>query len=434
MKKLTLIALLLLAFVLAACGGQVQEAVEEAAPTVAAAVEEAAEEVAEEPAEEPAEEVAAEGCTDAIGCVEVAAGDPILLASALVISGPNSSLGQDSQNGVEIALSDRGQLFGRDVILQPEDDGCNAEGGQTAGTKIVANPQIVGVIATSCSGAGVPMSQIISDAGYVMISPSNTAPSLTDPDQAFKPGYLRTAHNDLVQGAAMAEYAYSVLGLTTAAAIHDGDPYTEGLASAFSDAFTALGGEVVAFEAEAADSTNVEPILTTIAASSPQFLYYPVFIPLGSLITNAAHNIPGLEDVVLAAADGVQSPDFLANVVDTGEGMLVSGPDLAFANTFYQDTFLPKYMEMFGTEPTAPFHAHAYDATNMLLNAIEAVAVENADGSLSIGRQALRDALYATSGYEGITGTLTCTEFGDCADARISVSEIQGGEFVRLWP
>ena len=45
----------------------------------------------------------------------------------------------------------------------------------------------------SCSGAGVPIAQIVSDAGYVMISPSNTAPSLTDPDQAWKPGYLRTA-------------------------------------------------------------------------------------------------------------------------------------------------------------------------------------------------------------------------------------------------
>ena len=51
------------------------------------------------------------------------------------------------------------------------------------------------------------------------------------------------------------------------------------------------------------------------------------------------------------------------------------------------------YMEMFGTEPTAPFHAHACDATMMLLNAIETVAQQDADGNLLIGRQALRDAL-----------------------------------------
>ena len=431
MKRLSLLVVLLLlgALALVACqpAGGTNAPVEEA-PAEEAPAEEA-------PAEEaPAEEAASMECTDAIGCIEIAAGDPIQIASALVISGPNADLGLDSQRGVEIALKMRGEVLGHTVELIAEDDGCNAEGGQTAGTKIVANPQIVGAIATSCSGAGVPMAQIVSDAGYVMISPSNTAPSLTDPAQAFKPGYLRTAHNDVVQGGAMADYAYDVLGVTKAAAVHDGDPYTEGLAKAFSDAFVAKGGEMVAFEAEAADATNVEPLLTTIAASGPEFLYYPVFIPLGSLITNTAKNISGLEEVYLAAADGVQSPSFLENTVDTSEGMFVSGPDLAFSNTFYQDEFLPMYLADYGTEPTAPFHAHAYDATTMLLDAIESVAQADADGNLIIGRQALRDALYATSGMEGITGTITCNEFGDCADPKISVSEVQGGEFVRVWP
>lgn len=432
MKRLSLLLVLLLlaALALVACqpaGGTTAPA-EESAPAEEAA-----------PAEEeaaPAEEEAAAAfeCTDAIGCVEVAAGDPIQIASALVISGANADLGLDSQRGVEIALKMRPEVLGHKVELIAEDDGCSAEGGQTAGTKIVANPQIVGAIGTSCSGAGVPFAQILSDAGYSTVSPSNTSPALTDPNQAFKIGYLRTAHNDLIQGAAMADYAYDVRGFTKAAAIHDGDPYTEGLAKAFADAFTAKGGEMVAFEAEAADATNVEPLLTTIAAAKPEFLYFPVFIPLGSLIVNTAKTIPGLESVQLAAADGVQSPSFLENVVGTGEGMVVSGPDLAFSNTFYQDEFLPMYEADYGTAPTAPFHAHSFDATNMLLNAIEKVAQQDADGNLLIGRQALRDALYATSGMEGITGTLTCSEFGDCADPKIAVSEIQSGEFVRIWP
>ena len=373
-------------------------------------------------------------CTDPLGCVEVAPDDPILLASSLVISGPNISLGEDSQRGVELAMDFREEVLGHPLELQPEDDGCNAEGGQTSATKIVSNPQIVAMIGTSCSGAGVPASEIISDAGYVMVSPSNTSPALTDPERSFHVGYLRTAHNDEVQGPAMAEFAVNELGITKAAAIHDGDPYTEGLASNFASAFEELGGEIVAFEAESVDATNVEPLLTTIAAAEPEFIYYPVFIPLGSLITNTARDISGLEGVLLAAADGVLSPDFLANTEGTSEGMYLSGPDLAFENSFYQDEFLPAYEEKYGLEPTAPFHAHSYDATMLILDAIEEVAQQASDGTLLIGRQALRDALYATSGYDGVTGTLTCNEFGDCADARISVSEVQGGEFARIWP
>jgi branched-chain amino acid transport system substrate-binding protein len=290
------------------------------------------------------------------------------------------------------------------------------------------------MVGTSCSGAGVPAAKIIADAGYSMVSPSNTAPALTDPAQAGQPGYFRTAHNDEVQGRAMAEFAINELGVTKAAAIHDGDPYTEGLATTFASSFEELGGEIVAFEAEAADATNVEPLLTTVTAAGPEFIYYPVFIPLGSLLTNTAKTIPGLENVILAGADGIQSPDFLNNTAGTSEGMYVSGPDLNFAGSFYTEEFLPAYIAKYGTEPTAPFHAHAFDATNMIYDAIEEVAQQGSDGTLLIGRQALRDALAATEGMEGVTGTITCDENGDCADPKIAVSQVQNGEFSAIWP
>jgi branched-chain amino acid transport system substrate-binding protein len=434
MKRLSLIALLslLMSLALIACtatpaedtgGGSEEVMATEAAPAEEAPAEEA-------PAEEPMEEVA---CTDAIGCVEIASGDPILLASALSISGDTADLGTDSQRGVEIAIAERGELFGRPIELAAEDDGCNAEGGQTSATKIVANPQVVGVIGTTCSGAGVPAAKIISDAGYVMISPSNTSPALTDPAQAFAAGYLRTAHNDLVQGQAVAEFAYNELGVRKAAAIHDGDPYTEGLARAFSDAFTALGGEIVAFEAESKEATNVEPLLTSIAAAGPEFLFYPVFMPLGGLLTNTARIVPGLENTILAAADGLQSQTLLDAAGDAAEGMYMSGPNLEFTNTAYTETFVPAYVAAFGEEPINLFHAHAYDAANLILDAIEAVGQETADGTLLVGRQALRDHLYATSGYQGLTGTLTCNETGDCADANIAIQKVEGGDFNQVW-
>ena len=429
MIRWSLLAVLMLLLSLAnvACGGgtATNTGGEEAAPTEEAAP-------AEEEAAAPAEGGELE-CTDAIGCVEVAPGDPILIASALSISGDTADLGTDSQRGAEIAINERGELLGHSIELQPEDDGCNAEGGQTAATKIVANPQVVGVIGTTCSGAGVPAAGIISDAGYVMISPSNTSPALPDPNQSFKPGYLRTAHNDLVQGAAVADFAYNELGLRKAAAIHDGDPYTEGLAKAFSDSFTALGGEMVAFEAESKEATNVEPLLTSIAAAGPEFLFYPVFMPLGGLLTNTAKTIPGLENTVLAAADGLQTQTLLDAAGDNAEGMYASGPNLEFTNTRYQDEFIPAYTEAFGEEPINVFHAHAYDAANLLMDAIAQVAQQGADGTLLIGRQALRDALYATSGYQGLTGTLTCNEYGDCADANIGIKKVETGEFVQIW-
>jgi branched-chain amino acid transport system substrate-binding protein len=372
-------------------------------------------------------------CEDPLGCVTYAPDEPIRLASSLVISGPNTELGVDSQHGVEIAIDMRGEVAGHSVELQPEDDLCSAEGGQTSAQKIVSDPSIIAMIGTSCSGAGVPAAKIISDAGYTMVSPSNTSPALTDPG-THQPGYLRTAHNDKVQGRAMAEFALQELEVPSAAAIHDGDPYTEGLAYVFAESFEAMGGEIVAFEAAGKGDTDMRPLLKTVSeAGPPAFIYYPIFIAEGAAITTQAGEVTGLENTILAGADGMTSPSFLEAAGESAEGMYLSGPDLSFSGDLYQQ-FLAKYQEDFGTEPTAPFHAHSFDAANMIFDAIEAVAVVDNDGTIHVGRQALRDALFATRNFQGITGSLSCSEFGDCADPKIAVNQVQNGEFVKIWP
>jgi branched-chain amino acid transport system substrate-binding protein len=373
-------------------------------------------------------------CTDAIGCVTYGPDEPIRIASALVISGANADLGLDSQYGIEIAIDFRGQVDGHDVELQAEDDGCNAEGGQAAGQKIVADPSIIGVIGTSCSGAGVPMSKVISEAGYFMVSPSNTSPVLTDPTIAWNPGYLRTAHNDKVQGKAMADYAYTHLGLTTAAAIHDGDPYTEGLATAFRNSFQELGGTVVAYTAVNVGDTDMRPVLTAVsAAGPPQFMYFPVFTAECALIAKQSKEVAGLENTVIAAADGCISDAAAEAIGPAGEGMLFSGPDISFTGDLY-NRFKQAYNAKYGTDPLSVFHAHAFDAANMIFDCIEKVGTSDSDGTLHIGRQAMRDCLYATKNFAGITGNLTCDVNGDCADPKISVSELQAGQYVRIWP
>lgn len=384
----------------------------------------------------PPEPVAFE-CTDAIGCVDVAPGDPIHLAYLLVISGPNETLGVDSRNGIDIALEDYGPVLGHEVLLTGEDDGCSAEGGQTGGTRLAADPSIVAVIGTSCSSAARVALPLLTAAGFLVVSPSNTAIDLTLPDsENWYEGYFRTAHSDSIQGAAAADFAYSSLGVKTAATIHDGSLYAEQLALQFATSFEELGGTVTNRSAIQPEATDMSGVLTDIAAGSPELIYYPIFMPAGAFITQQAQETAGLEDVHLMGADGLFSPDVMEGTGEAVEGFMVSSPDLEAFGDAYAAEFVPKYVEMFGTEPISIFHAHAYDATMIIIKAVEAVAAVDADGTLHIGRQALRDALYATGGYQGLTGTLTCSEYGDCADPVIAVYVYHAGEYPpeRIWP
>ncbi len=376
-----------------------------------------------------------EACTsDAFGCVAVAAGDPIKIGSLLVITGVNSSLGLDSQYGVEMALDymdgtfddTNGQIKGHDVVLVAEDDGCSAEGGTAGANKLAADTQIVGVIGTSCSSAALGTAdKILGDKGVTLLSPSNTAPALTDA-AIRNPFYFRTAHNDKLQGAAVADFAFTQEGLTTAATVHDGSPYAEGLANAFAESFTALGGTITSQDAIQVGDTDFSGVLASIQAEAPELLYFPIFVGEGSLLVQQAKTTLG-DSVVLAGSDGLWSDDFYAAA---GDGVYLSGPDVtAFAGdaALYADIFLPRYAEKYGSEPLSAFHAHSWDATNMLLAAIDKVAIEDGD-TLYIPRTALRDAIGATSGLVGITGSITCNATGDCQpSATIAVFDVVGG-------
>ena len=365
----------------------------------------------------------------ALGAVEVASGEEIQIRSLNSISGDVAFLGTPNQLGTELAIADYGAIAGRGVSIgTPLDDLCSPDGGQAAAQTIVADPSVVGVIGTTCSAAAVAASPLISNAGMVMIAPSNTAPALTSdlagsPGTDYQPGYYRTAHNDLFQGRAVALFVRNELAYDRAAAIHDGDPYTQGLAQAFKDSFEELGGDVTTFTAVNKGDTDMIAVLTEVTAGRPQAVFFPIFMPEGGFIVQQVGGVSGLEDVELIVSAALLVDNFME--LPESEGVYISGPDLRFGTNRNSitgrtaDGLLAAYVTAYGEEPSAGYWGHAYDATTMLLQAIDRVAVE-LDGTLYIDRQQLRDELNRSS-FDGIIGPITCDEFGDCGSQLITV-------------
>ena len=358
-------------------------------------------------------------------------GDQIQVRSLNAISGEPSFLGIPIQRSVEAAIADYGEVRGFEVSMgRGLDDLCSAEGGQAAAQTIVADEQIVGLVGTSCSVAATAAAPLISDAGIVMIAPSNTSPSLTSDlrgtaGEDHYPGYYRTSHNDLIGGAALAQFLRDELGHTSAAVIHDGDPYTQGLGQAFADAFSDLGGEITGFSGINKEDTDMVPVLTELAAAAPDALFLPIFQPAGDHVAEQAPRVSGLEDVVMLSGGGLLNDAFLG--LSQSEGMYFSGPDVRFGDNANQSTgksatqVLDEYQAAHGEAPSSPYWGHAYDATTLLLEAIEASSAVNDAGQLVIEKAAVREFLNGLSGYSGIIGTLGCDEFGDCGSQKVTI-------------
>ena len=372
-----------------------------------------------------------------LGVVRIEVGEAIQIRSLNAVTADVAYFGVPIERSAVLAIEDYGPIKGFGVDLGTGlDELCSQQGGQAAAQIIVADEDVIGVIGTSCSGAAVAAVPLITAAGMTMISGGNTSPLLTS-DLAgnagpnYSVGYYRTSHNDLFQSVAMARFAFVELGIDTAAAIHDGDPYTESLAQAFADAFERAGGTVTGIGVVNRDGIDMVPVLTEIAAGSPGALFFPIFQPAGDFVAARAPRVPGLENTVLLASDGLLTANYLA--LPQTAGMYISGPDTRFGDNVNQSTgtsandFLTAYERRYGAPPAVPFWAHGYDATTLLLDAIDAASYLVGD-ALVVDRQDVRDYLNSVEGYSGLTGTINCDDFGDCGAARITIVQNIGGE------
>ena len=357
-------------------------------------------------------------CTDAIGCVDVAPGAPLKIGVLQALSGDVAPLGQAQVRGLELALDKRnGMLLGHPVALQIEDTGCTAEGGANAALKIIADPDTVAIFGSTCSGAAATAAKAMSDAGLTMISGNNSAPFLTSiggkPAPSWQEGYFRTAGNEENAGKAAAGYAYQQLGLRKAATINDNDIYTKGLTEGFKKAFIEFGGEIVLDTSINKGDTQMLPVLTAVINSKADLLFFPLFQPEGNHILLQARSLPELKQTLLISDGALIEQTFIDAVGEDGKGMCFVGPTRPSGPAV--DLLAAVYTEKYKEEPSVSYYLTAYDAANLLFYAIEKAATREQDGSLRIGRKKLRDTLYATQTFKGLTTTLACDQFGDCA-------------------
>ena len=218
---------------------------------------------------------------------------------------------------------------------------CSPEGGRAGAEQIAADPQVLGVIGTSCSAAAVAASPVISEAGLVMVSPSNTSPLLTSdlggnasPDH--HPGYFRVSNNDLYQARAVADFCYNELGLGRMAAVDDGDPYTTALVSAFASAFGDIGGEVTATSTIEKGATDMTSVLAEFAESGPDGIFWPLFEGEGTPFAEQVRAFEGLEGVTLITGAALLVSEFLGT--PQSEGMYFAGPETDLGSNVNEST------------------------------------------------------------------------------------------------
>ncbi len=324
------------------------------------------------------------------------------------------------------------------AIKQANDAGGNYEGvvydNKSDTTESVtlaaqlASDGVVGVVGPATSGASAASYQILNEAKVTVISPSATAIGQTlDPNSGNVYDYVfRICFEDSYQGAAMAQYAVDTLGKAKAIVYADNaSDYAKGLAEAFNDQFTKLGGTIVATDYYSAGDTDFNSVLTKFKGMDFDVLYIPGYYNEAGLIIKQAREM-GI-DCEIIGPDGFDSESLvdLAGASNLNKVYYTTAYTTVGASDALQ-AFIDAYKAEYNEEP-GMFAALAYDSTNLLIEAIEKAG--------STDPEAVRAAVESIE-FDGVTGSFSFDETHTPIKSVLVVTLVDGvqGDAVSVSP
>src|SRR5574341_1050845 len=357
---------------------------------------------------------------DPWGMVTVSAESPIRIAVA--VSQQSELMGQESTEvirGVELAIAEQDTIQGFAIEYVIFDGECSSAGGSEVARRILADTSIVGVIGPICSSACASAAPVLEEAHLTMVSPTCGASELTD-QVGHVGSFLRAMYDDALEGGVAAEFAYEELAARRAVVVYDGGEDSLSMSNAFQTRFEDLGGMILGVETLPAGAADPSVCLAGSNLMDADIIYAPLlpddaFGFLGYLDQSDQGGVPILgnrhlwSDAFADLAMPLQNAIYAAGPYPTGVRL---------------EELNGSYVSQYGSLPPSAVHVYAYDATHLLLAALDEAGAIDSEGALQIGRQGFREVLYATSNFPAVSGTLTWTDWGECSTAHIAVGHM----------
>lgn len=322
--------------------------------------------------------------------------------------------GEDIGNGWKFAVAKRPILAGKKVEMIYEDDACDPKKAASAANKLISIDKVKILVNGVCSGSMIAAMPIAAAAKAILFTPVSTSPKITDGgDYVF-----RTSASSVHTAKAMSDII-AKFGWNSVAVLFENAEYTVGLKDALLKNLSDAGVKITLSEGVSSQESDMRTSLSKIAVSKPQVLV----VIMNSTVTASSFVKQNKE---LGLKLPVIGNEYFAY------NQVVSNPDAEnmYASQYKYDSeaaplksFLSDYFKTYNKNPSQDIYAALpFDGYNVLANAIE-----KCDGDSDTS--CIRDALYATRGYQGITGTITIDKNGD-TEREFTVRQIKGGKLV----
>ena len=338
------------------------------------------------------------------------------------VSGAIAHLGKDNEWGARLAIEELNakgvSINGKKVKFElvAEDDAADPKQGTAAAQKLV-DAKVSGVVGHLNSGTTIPASKIYSDAGIPQISPSSTNPKYTR--QGYKTAF-RVVADDVHLGGTLGRYAVNELKGKSIAVIDDRTAYGQGVAEEFEKAVKAAGGNLVGHEFTTDKATDFMPILTTLKGKKPDIIFFGGMDAVGGPMMKQMKSL-GIKAKFMGG-DGICTNEMIKLAGDAmADGQVVC------AEAGGVDGALKKGMDEFGVKFKKRFNddvklysPYVYDAVFVMVDAMQRAKSSEPAKYLP--------ELAKTTGFKGVTGTISFDAKGDIKNGALTLYTFKAGK------
>jgi len=341
-------------------------------------------------------------------------------------SGAIAHLGKDNELGARLAIEElnaKGVMIGGKKAkfeLLAEDDAGDPKQGTAAAQKLV-DSKVNGVVGHLNSGTSIPASKVYSDAGIPQISPSATNPKFT------RNGYkttFRVVADDVHLGGTLGKYSVAQLKGKSIAVIDDRTAYGQGVADEFEKGVKGAGGKVVGREFTNDKATDFTAILTSLKAKKPDVVFFGGMDAVAGPMLRQMKQL-GIEAKFMGG-DGIctgELPKLAAGTMGDGQVVCAEAGGVEGEAKKSMDDFRTKFKAKFNVDVQI-YAPYVYDAVNVMVDAMK--RANSADPAKYL------PALAKTSGYKGVTGTISFDEKGDIKNGALTLYTYKGGNREQL--
>ena len=338
----------------------------------------------------------------------------VKIGAVLALTGNNASYGQDTQNGINIALAELNK-DGKQIEIVIEDDKSTAEGAVSAFRRIIDIEKLPIAIGFVSSNGILAVAPIAESSKVVALS------TLAGSDDVKNAGdyVFRIREKSATHGEKMADYAKNILGAGKIALYYANAANGISYADAFKKRFEEIGGKIV-YEGKYLEKSNdFRSELSKIKALLPDAIYLAGVGPdMGQILVQADEL--GIKTKWMASA-GAENPKLVEIAKEKAEGLIFTTP--AFNPNEDSDLvrkFTESYKQKYGVDPSFAA-ANGYDGLMLVYDVIKKYGYSS---------EKIKEGLYATKDYSGVGGPFSFDGFGEVEKA-IMFKVVKDGKFIK---